>query len=372
MTARAVIVDGVEIPESLLAQEVQNHPGGSPAEARLAAGHALAIRALLLDRARALGLRPEPERDGAGREETQEEALIRALLDKVIHVAEPSEAECRRLYRHHQERFRTPALYEASHILVEPRTPDEAGRDAARAAAERVVDSLRANPSTFAELARDFSDCPSGASGGSLGQMSRGDLAPELEVALLALRPGEIGPEPVSSRHGWHIVRLDRLTPGVQLPFEVAEPQIRLRLESRAWEAAAIRFVAELAAEARSRGVALSLSEEGAVRRGSATLGDLLADDTAFARLPVWLEAADASLAERVVGAAGQAGVPASEFVRAAMVEFVGEASDERWTNLVSAARDAEDPALAALAFVLRSKLVPARQTFTVIRRKPS
>jgi len=54
------------------------------------------------------------------------------------------------------------------------------------------------------------------------------------------------------------------------------------------------------------------------------------------------------------------------------MADFVAEASDERWTNLISAARDGQDPALAALAFVLRSKLVPAKPTFTVIRRAAS
>ena len=53
---RTLVVDGVEIPEALLAQEVQNHPGASAADARAAAGHALAIRALLLHRARELGL----------------------------------------------------------------------------------------------------------------------------------------------------------------------------------------------------------------------------------------------------------------------------------------------------------------------------
>ena len=69
---RAVVVDGVEIPESLLAQEVQNHPSASAAESRAAAGHALAIKALLLHRGRELGLTPRTEIDEDGREETAE------------------------------------------------------------------------------------------------------------------------------------------------------------------------------------------------------------------------------------------------------------------------------------------------------------
>jgi peptidyl-prolyl cis-trans isomerase C len=372
VTVRAVIVDGVEIPEALLAQEVQNHPGGSAAEARAAAGHALAIRALLLNRARELGLEAAQELDAAGREETPEEALIRALLDREVEIAQPSGAECRRIYAASPERFQTPVLYEASHILVEARSAGEDGRAAARDIAERMLASLTSRACTFAELARDFSDCPSGATGGSLGQLTRGALAPELETVLLSLQPGQTASQPVASRYGWHVVRLDRLIPGAQLPFEVVEPQIRLHLESRAWTAAATRFVADLAAQARAKGVAMSLSADGALSGGSATLGDFLADGAALERLPAWLEAADADLAARVAAAAGTADTPVGDFVRDAMADFVAEANDERWTNLISAARDAEDPALAALAFVLRSKLVPAKQTFTVIRRVAS
>src|SRR5512138_2964915 len=95
---RTVVIDGVEIPEPLIAQEAQNHPEASAAEAWAAAGHALALRALLLARARALGVEAAPEIDVDGREETPEEALIRALLDAALEVSTPSEGECRRVY----------------------------------------------------------------------------------------------------------------------------------------------------------------------------------------------------------------------------------------------------------------------------------
>ena len=101
MTAAAsatVVVEGVEIPEFLIAEEVQNHPSLSAAEARAAAGKALAVKALLLHRADELGLTPHPIRDEAGREETDEEALIRAVLDAEIDIESPSSAECRRVY----------------------------------------------------------------------------------------------------------------------------------------------------------------------------------------------------------------------------------------------------------------------------------
>ena len=152
-----------------------------------------------------------------------------------------------------------------------------------------------------------------------------------------------------------------------RLSFEAVVEKIRLHLDSRAWVAAATRYAAELAARARADGVALSLGHDGAVSEGSATLGAILSDATAADRLETWLAAVDPALAERVRRAAGDQAPP--DFVRAALADFVSQADDERWTNLISAVRDAADPALACLAYVLRSKLEPVRQTFTLIQR---
>ncbi|HEY0649345.1 peptidylprolyl isomerase [Phenylobacterium sp.] len=368
---RTLVFDGVEIPEALLAQEVQNHPGASAAEARSAAGHALAIRALLLQRARDLGLSPMPERDEQGREETPEEALVRAVLDQEVEVRSPTDAECRRVYAAEPARFRTPPLWEASHILVEAKGADPAAIEAAHAAAAGLVAALQTRSATFPELARDVSDCPSGSVGGLLGQLQPGDLVPEVEDVLEALQPGEVS-APVLSRFGWHVLRLDRRIEPRQLPFELVEERIRLHLESRAWAAAATRYVAELTAAARARGVALTLTSDGAVREGCATLGDLLGEHGPAERLEAWLTAADPDLARRLAEAAAAAGEAVADFAQAAMADFVAEANDERWTNLISAARDAEDPALACLTNVLRSKLVPAKPAYTIIRRVAS
>lgn len=368
---RTLVFDGVEIPETLLAQEVQNHPGSSAADARAAAGHALAIRALLLQRARDLGLSPAPECDEQGREETPEEALVRAVLDEEVDVRAPTDAECRRVYAAERARFRTPPLWEASHILVEPKGGDRAAVEAARATAEGIARALKTTSATFAALARDCSDCPSGAMGGSLGQLQPGDLVPEVEDVLEALQPGEVS-DPVLSRFGWHLLRLDRRIEPRQLPFELVEERIRLHLESRAWAAAATRYVADLAASARARGVALTLMPDGEVRGGSVTLGDFIGDQASAERLESWLAAVDPELARRLADAAAAAGESAADYTQAAMAEFVAEANDERWTNLISAARDAEDPALACLATVLRSKLVPTKTSYTIIRRVAS
>jgi peptidyl-prolyl cis-trans isomerase C len=96
--APPVVVNGVEIPEAAIAQEAQHHPASSAEEARAAAARALAIRELLLQQARRLGLAAEPLRDDEGREEAAEEALIRAILESQVEPTEPTDEECGRVY----------------------------------------------------------------------------------------------------------------------------------------------------------------------------------------------------------------------------------------------------------------------------------
>jgi peptidyl-prolyl cis-trans isomerase C len=366
---RYVVTDGVQIPESLIAQEAQNHPGGSPEEVRAAAAHALAVRALLLDRAAELGLVAEPELDERGREETPEEALVRAVLADEVDLEVPSEAECRRVYDATPGRFRTPVLYEASHILFAIEGDGATAVEAARLAAETVGQMLRELPARFADLAGEHSACPSGAVGGSLGQLGPGDLAPEVERAFAALQPGQISSAPVRSRFGWHLLRLDRRIEGRQLPFEQVAGRIRMHLESRAWVAGAVQYVSDLAARARSRGVGLVISADGDLSEG-ATLGDMIADEAAAPRLLSWLAATDAGLLSRVEAAAEADGAPPADWIRTAVANFVQGGDDEAWTRVISAAQGAEDPALSALGAILKSRLVPAKATFTLIRRR--
>jgi peptidyl-prolyl cis-trans isomerase C len=366
---RVVVANGVEIPESLVAQEVQNHAGATAAEAWNAAAQALAIKALLLHRAAELGLSAAPELDVAGREETPEEALVRQVLEAEVEPTEPTERECRRVYATRAARFRRPELYAASHILIAPAGTDPDSLEAARVAAEHLRCRIAAGEADFAEAAGRFSSCPSAAVGGALGQLQSGDLAPEIERALLALAEGEIGPAPVRSRFGWHVVRLDQFIAGAPLPFEAVQDRIRLSLQAQAWTTAATRYVAGLAEAAQARGVAIAIRADGGVGGGSLVLGDFLREDGPAAAVAAWLDAHDRDLGRRLASAAAASGVSAQAFARQSVELFVADADDERWTRLISTAQDAADPALAALAQILRSRLAPAAPRHTVVRR---
>jgi peptidyl-prolyl cis-trans isomerase C len=221
------------------------------------AARALAVRELLLQEARRQGLAAAPQTDGDGRREIDEEALIRGLVEREVSVPEADEDTCRRYYDRNRSRFRSRDIYQTSHILVAARRDEPAAFGAARACAERLLALLKEDPARFAELAAAHSACPSASSGGNLGQLTRGDTTPEFEQALFRLAAGEMTAAPVETRYGFHIVRLDRVIPGRQLPFELVREHIARYLTERARRAGVAQYLARLAARARITGVEL-------------------------------------------------------------------------------------------------------------------
>ncbi len=99
----------------------------------------------------------------------------------------------------------------ASHILVAfegaERSTQERSQAEARTRAEEVLKKARAGVD-FAELAKEYSDGPSGPRGGSLGVFGRHRMVPAFDEAAFALDVGEIS-EIVETPFGYHIIKRD-------------------------------------------------------------------------------------------------------------------------------------------------------------------
>ena len=117
-----------------------------------------------------------------------------------------------------------------------------------------MLAEVKASPECFERLASALSECSSAGEGGRLGQVVRGETTPEFEAALLSLEPGQVYPQPVQTRYGVHIVRLERKIPGETLPFEQVHEQIAAYLEDSSWRRAAAQYVALLAGQAQIAG----------------------------------------------------------------------------------------------------------------------
>jgi len=258
-----LIVNGETVPHREIAAEAQNHAGPSdkPGVAWRKAANAVAVRTLLLQEARRRGLVAAPAEVGPGRHETDEEALIRGLLDTEIEGAVPSEDAIRREWARDPDRFRAPPLWEVSHILCACDPRDAAATEAARPRAAGLANEALANPRAFARLASENSDCGSKTAGGALGQLGPGDTVPEFEAALQGLSEGEITAEPVLTRHGWHVIRMDAVAEGAVLPFETVRQGLSDAMQKAAWARQARAFVNDLVACAEVTGADLRVSD---------------------------------------------------------------------------------------------------------------
>ena len=82
----------------------------------------------------------------------------------------------------------------AKHILVEQAFE-----------AEDLVKKL-AEGESFSDLAQKFSKCPSGRSGGELGEFGRGQMVKPFEDAAFALEVDQVS-GPVQTQFGYHLIQ---------------------------------------------------------------------------------------------------------------------------------------------------------------------
>lgn len=97
----------------------------------------------------------------------------------------------------------------ASHILLmykgSMRSTATRGKDEALAQIEDLKARIDGG-ADFADLAREFSDCPSGEEGGALGTFGKGQMVPEFEDATFALPVGAVS-DVVETDFGYHLIR---------------------------------------------------------------------------------------------------------------------------------------------------------------------
>ena len=108
-----------------------------------------------------------------------------------------------------------PEEVRASHILVETE--------------EKGMEMLKqlADGADFAELAREHSTGPTGPRGGDLGYFTRESMAEPFSAAAFSLDIGAIGPDPVKTEFGWHVIKV--IDKRRQAPADLEESRARIQ-----------------------------------------------------------------------------------------------------------------------------------------------
>ncbi|MDH5629304.1 MAG: peptidylprolyl isomerase [Gammaproteobacteria bacterium] len=245
-------VNGVEIEESALANELQYHADANFDTVVQKSAQALVIRQLLLSEAEKNGL--DVSKDN------EEEALQKLLADKVSYD-DPSDDDCLRYFKNNPQKFMTMPLMEVDHILLAAAKDDIPNREVAKNNAKDIIAQLKNDPMLFSGLAEQYSACPSKKTNGSLGQISKGQTVPEFERQLMMLPQG-LADKPVESRYGFHVVNIARKIEGKPLEYSMVEDKIKGYLIHRASHLAIQAFIQGLIETAEIEGVEIKFDEE--------------------------------------------------------------------------------------------------------------
>lgn len=138
-------------------------------------------------------------KDQARQMQEYKDSLLVEIFVRDLHGEELgcSDQEIEQYYKDHEDEFKKPLQIKARHILL-----------ASKEEAEKALSRVKSGED-FSKIAKELSIDPiSSGRGGQIGPFTRGDLVPEFEKAVFALKLGKIS-NIVETQFGYHIIKKD-------------------------------------------------------------------------------------------------------------------------------------------------------------------
>ncbi len=137
-----------------------------------------------------------------------------------------TDSEVREYYDENLESFKIPKKVVARHILIKV-SPD-ADPETVKKTKEKALKILKLarEGKDFAGLAKKYSEGPSRNNGGYLGEFTKESMIKPFADKAFSMKAGEIS-DPVRTRFGWHIIKVEKVIDAHTTPFKDAEKDIR-------------------------------------------------------------------------------------------------------------------------------------------------
>jgi [acyl-carrier-protein] S-malonyltransferase len=181
--------------------------GGSSPEIRRWIVRELVTDAVIEHEARAAGLLTGD--DARGLDGRMSPDVMGQLVDRVTAGVSVDDTAVRSFYDRNQDRYRRPEGRRIGHAV---RSTDTAARDVA----QRLLADAEA-------------DGGAGGDDGSAFELHRGELVGPVEDAVFGAAVGDVV-GPIETDRGWHVARIETITPAGIVPFEAARPGIEADL----------------------------------------------------------------------------------------------------------------------------------------------
>ena len=164
------------------------------------------------------------ETNPADMKSVREQLMLLRIFDREVRSAVMvADADMKRYFQEHRDRFALSEEYTLSQILIRPHSPGDTAD--AKEKVREVMTRLKQGES-FEDLALRFSDGPNASHGGHLGLVRQGELLPGIEQAISRLVPGGIS-DVIETSDGFHIMRLEDKKPKQFRPYEEVRTEIQ-------------------------------------------------------------------------------------------------------------------------------------------------
>lgn len=175
---------------------------------------------------------------------------LRLISMEVKSKIQVGETEMREYYQANLAKYTEDESFRARHIFFhvdEKASPEELKRTMTTA---MMVLAEAKSGKDFAELAKSYSEDPAARKdGGDMGIFRKGDMMPELEQAVVALKPGDIS-ELVYTPSGFHVIKLEERILGKPKPFASVKAEIEEAIYRKKSEERFSQWASELRSKA--------------------------------------------------------------------------------------------------------------------------
>ncbi len=184
-----------------------------------------------------------------------EQAVVKAVIDREIKAQQTvTDDQIKQFYEANGADFQQREQARASHILIS--TQDIATRQELSEAQKleklqltgKILTRARAGED-FAKLVKEYSDDAESKDKGGEYAFARGQMPPEFEAAAFSLQLNQIS-DVVTTRFGYHIIKLAEKIPARQVELSKVQEQIKERLLQEAVQKQIPDYVARMRKEA--------------------------------------------------------------------------------------------------------------------------
>lgn len=154
---------------------------------------------------------------------------LRLISLEVRSKIQVTEKEIQDYYNAHAANYQVDEAFHARQIFFSiPAGASESQQKKIQEKAEKVLREVKSG-ADFAELAKKYSDDPSGKEGGDLGFLKKGELLPAFEKALTTMKAGEVSGL-VRTPAGIHIIKLVEFREGKTQSFDSVKREVEDQL----------------------------------------------------------------------------------------------------------------------------------------------